>query len=233
MGYRLGVDVGGTFTDLVLYDEASRALHVEKVPSVSADPSRSIVDGMARLLAAAGVTPAAVDHVAHGTTVATNTLLQRNGARTALVTTRGFRDLLEIARQKRPSLYDLRREQAGPAGAAPSPPRARRASHGRWPRAPPARSGRGRPVLEEIVGGAPPAEPVEAIAICFLYAFLVPDHERLVLERVRRAVPVAGGGRLPRGASGVPRVRAAQHDRRQRLPGPPHERPTCTRFASA
>jgi N-methylhydantoinase A len=189
MGYRLGVDVGGTFTDLVLYDEASRALHVEKVPTVSADPSRGIVDGMARLLAAAGVTAAAVDHVAHGTTVATNTLLQRNGARTALVTTSGFRDLLEIARQRRPSLYDL--DAAKPV---PLVPRHRR--HELAERVMADGSVR-RPLdpdavdrlLEEIVAGAPASEPVEAIAICFLYAFLVPDHERLVLERVRRRFP--------------------------------------------
>src|SRR5215468_413504 len=107
MGYRLGIDVGGTFTDLVLFSEETGAVIVEKVPSVPADPSEGILDGMARILERAGAKAAGIGYVAHGTTVATNTLLQRHGARTALVTTRGFRDLLEIARQRRPSLYDL------------------------------------------------------------------------------------------------------------------------------
>src|SRR5678815_3211511 len=96
MSYRLGIDVGGTFTDLVLYDEASAVLAVEKVPSVPADPSEGIVRGIVQLLRRAGVAASAVDYVAHGTTVATNALLERKGARTALITTRGFRDLLEI-----------------------------------------------------------------------------------------------------------------------------------------
>jgi len=103
MAYRLGIDVGGTFTDLVLFSEESGALVVEKVPSVPADPSEGIMDGIAKILARASAAPADVAYVAHGTTVATNTLLQRHGARTALITTRGFRDLLEIARQRRPS----------------------------------------------------------------------------------------------------------------------------------
>ena len=107
MGYRLGIDVGGTFTDLVLFSEEAGTLVVEKVPSVPSDPSEGIMDGIARILAGAGAAPKDVVYVAHGTTVATNTLLQRHGARTALITTRGFRDLLEIARQRRPSLYDL------------------------------------------------------------------------------------------------------------------------------
>ena len=87
MGYRLGIDVGGTFTDLVLYDDVSSALSIEKVPSVPADPADGIVQGIVRLLRAAGVAPAAVGYVAHGTTAATNALLERKGARTALITT--------------------------------------------------------------------------------------------------------------------------------------------------
>ena len=133
MGYRLGIDVGGTFTDLVLFSEEAGTLVVEKVPSVPSDPSEGIMDGVARILAGAGVAPKDVVYVALGTTVATNTLLQRHGARTALITTRGFRDLLEIARQRRPSLYDLdvpkpralvrrklRRETPSGGSAAPS-----------------------------------------------------------------------------------------------------------------
>ena len=111
--------MGGTFTDLVLYDEASAALAVEKVPSVPADPSEGIVRRHRAAAAPRRRRAGAVDYVAHGTTVATNALLERTGARTALITTRGFRDLLEIARQSGPSLYDL---------LAPKPARARAAA---------------------------------------------------------------------------------------------------------
>src|SRR3990172_4556141 len=106
-GYRIGVDVGGTFTDVALYDEAGGTVAVHKVPSVPQDPSQGILAGIAAILEARGVPPAAVTYLAHGTTVATNALLERRGARTALLTTRGFRDLLEIARQRRPDLYRL------------------------------------------------------------------------------------------------------------------------------
>ena len=188
MGHRLGIDVGGTFTDLVLYDEASGTLAVEKVPSVPADPAEGIAQGIRRLLAAAGVGPAAVDYVAHGTTVATNALLERKGARTALITTRGFRDLLEIARQKRPSLYDLSARKP-----APLVPRHRRHEVAERVMA----DGTVRIALDmadvdralEAIGAAPAGEPVEALAICFLYSFLAPAHERRVLERARARFP--------------------------------------------
>ena len=189
MGYRLGIDVGGTFTDLVLYDEASAALAVEKVPSVPADPSEGIVQGIVRLLRAAGVAPGAVDYVAHGTTVATNALLERKGARTALITTRGFRDLLEIARQKRPSLYDLQARK--PAALVPR--------HRRWEVAErvmadgsvrvPLDLAEVEQVLGRIAAEPSDGEPLEALAICFLYAFLAPEHERQVAERARARFP--------------------------------------------
>src|SRR5258705_9171933 len=107
MGYRLGIGVGGPFPALVLYDGVSSVPAGERGRGVPADPSEGIVRGIVQLLRRAGVAAGAVDYVAHGTTVATNALLERKGARTALITTRGFRDLLEIARQKRPALYDL------------------------------------------------------------------------------------------------------------------------------
>src|SRR5213593_197377 len=182
MGYRLGIDVGGTFTDLVLFAEESGALVVEKVPSVPSDPSEGIMDGIARILARAGAAPAALTYVAHGTTVATNTLLERKGARTALITTRGFRDLLEIARQKRPALYDLLAHKP-----VPLVPRHRRFEVAERVLADgqvriPVDLAEVDRVLADIEA---PSEdgPVEALAICFLYAFLAPEHERQVLER--------------------------------------------------
>jgi N-methylhydantoinase A len=188
VAYRLGIDVGGMFTDLVLYDEGSQSLVVEKVPSVPADPSEGIVEGIVRLLRRAGVAPAAVDHVAHGTTVATNALLEKTGARTALITTRGFRDLLEIARQKRPALYDLLARKP-----APLVPRGRRfevdervLADGEV-RVPLDAAGVER-VLDAIEAASADA-PIEALAICFLYAFLAPEHERDVADRARKRLP--------------------------------------------
>src|ERR671930_529733 len=98
---RLGIDVGGTFTDLVALVDGRVA--TAKVPSTPRDQA----EGVMRALAAAGLDAARVGAFAHGTTVATNALLERRGARTALVTTTGFRDVLEIGRQQRPALYDL------------------------------------------------------------------------------------------------------------------------------
>jgi N-methylhydantoinase A len=184
MGYRLGIDVGGTFTDLVLHDDASGRLVVEKVPSVPSDPSEGILAGVRRILATAGISPGDVDYLAHGTTVATNTLLQRNGARTALVTTQGFRDLLEIARQRRPSLYDL--HVAKPSVLVP---RALRREVAERVMA----DGSIRTALDpadvDAALAAFDGESIEALAVCFLYSFLHPDHERAVVERARRRFP--------------------------------------------
>ena len=105
MSTLLGVDVGGTFTDFLLWDDG--AIRVHKRPSTPDDPGRAVLDGLDHL----GVTP---ELIVHGTTVATNAVLQRRGARTALVTTEGFRDLLTIGRQTRPYIYDLEPETPEP-----------------------------------------------------------------------------------------------------------------------
>lgn len=98
MSYRLGVDVGGTFTDLFLVDEASGGVFTAKVPSTPADQSVGVLHGIERVCAQAGIDPRAIDHVMHGTTVATNTVLTGTGARCGLVTTKGYRQVLQIAR---------------------------------------------------------------------------------------------------------------------------------------
>ena len=102
--YRIGFDVGGTFTDFTLEGEG-RLAHA-KVPSTPDDPARAIADGLTRLMGENAVAPSAVAFVAHGTTVATNMVIERRGAKTGLITTRGCRDVLEIGRQTRPALYD-------------------------------------------------------------------------------------------------------------------------------
>src|SRR5690349_1608108 len=101
----LGVDVGGTFTDAALLDGA--ALHTAKVPSTPADQSRGVIAAVEEVLARAGGEVVDVEAFTHGMTVGTNALLEERGARTALVATRGFADLLEIGRQDRPELYRL------------------------------------------------------------------------------------------------------------------------------
>ena len=106
--WRVGVDSGGTFTDICLVDQETGEVRVWKVSSTPDDPSRAIAGGVVEGLdKAAGATGRDVSYFGHGTTVATNALIQHRGVRTGLVTTSGFRDLLEIGRQRRPHLYDL------------------------------------------------------------------------------------------------------------------------------
>ena len=107
-GYRLGVDVGGTFTDLAAV--GADGVVCAKVPSTPDDQSRGVVAAVG----ASGLAPAALEAFAHGMTVATNALLERRGAPTALVTTEGFRDVLEIGRQTRADLYDLSARRPDP-----------------------------------------------------------------------------------------------------------------------
>ena len=104
MAWRIGVDSGGTFTDVCLFEELSGRVEVWKVASTPDDPSRGIAGGVAEGVAQVGETPAAVSYFGHGTTVGTNAQIEHRGVRTGLVTTDGFRDLLEIGRQKRPEL---------------------------------------------------------------------------------------------------------------------------------
>src|SRR5687767_14389500 len=102
----IGVDIGGTFTDLVLRDGQGRCF-ARKVPSTPAQPEAAVITGIAEILRDASLTAADVTEVLHGTTVGSNTLLQKVGAKTALLTTRGFRDVLEIGRLRTPDMFDL------------------------------------------------------------------------------------------------------------------------------
>ena len=111
MGWRVGVDSGGTFTDICLFDEHSGRIAVWKVSSTPADPSQAVAEGLGEALAQIGVHPGNVSFFGHGTTVATNALIQHRGAPTGLITSDGFRDLLQIGRQKRPDLYDLQADK--------------------------------------------------------------------------------------------------------------------------
>ena len=98
---RIGVDVGGTFTDFVLVDEERDQIFTGKQLTTPSDPSAAILDGVGRLLSDAGVSPAVIDNIVHGTTLITNTIIERTGAKVGLVSTRGHRDTLEMAKEIR------------------------------------------------------------------------------------------------------------------------------------
>ncbi|WP_047864333.1 hydantoinase/oxoprolinase family protein [Rubrobacter aplysinae] len=174
---RLGVDVGGTFTDLVALGGGK--IITAKVPSTPRDQSEGVMSGVE----ASGIQAQEVSAFAHGMTVATNALLERRGARTALVTTEGFRDVIEISRQNRPSLYDLT------LGRSPAlVPRGLRFTVGE--RMGP--EGEVEPLDEDSLEDTVEAlreSGVEAVAVCLLFSFLHPEHERRVGERLREALP--------------------------------------------
>lgn len=176
MVLRVGVDSGGTFTDVCLLDETTGRFTVWKVPSTPDDPSIAISEGARRILDNLG-TPVrpAVSFFGHGTTVATNALIQGKGARAGVVTNAGFRDLLELARQRRPHLYDLQTDK--PPALVPRDRRhevdARIHFDGRVETAP--KEAEIRAVARQLG-----ARGVEAVAICFLYSFVDPAHEKQV-----------------------------------------------------
>jgi N-methylhydantoinase A len=174
---RLGVDVGGTFTDLVALVDGE--LRTAKVPSTPKDQSRGVVHA----IEVAALAPGAAASFTHGSTVATNALLERRGARTALVTTEGFRDMLEIGRQNRPALYDLTRDR--PPALVPRELRFTvRERMGPGGVLVPLDQGS----LRAAVGACRDAG-VEAVAVCLLFGFLHPEHERQVGAALREAVP--------------------------------------------
>src|SRR5205085_262144 len=111
--YRVGVDIGGTFTDIVLLG-GDGSINTKKVSSTTDDYGRGIVTGLAELFDELKISPKAIDEVVHGTTVATNAILEGRGARTALITTAGFRDVLEFRRIRVPMLYNLFYEKPPP-----------------------------------------------------------------------------------------------------------------------
>ena len=113
MAIQISFDVGGTFTDFILIDRDDDAVTVFKHPTTT-DPAKGVLEGLTALMDEAGASWDAVDRVVHATTLATNTVLERNGAETALLTTEGFRDVSILGRQKRYDLYDLHMEKQDP-----------------------------------------------------------------------------------------------------------------------
>jgi len=184
-GLLVAVDVGGTFTDIALYDPANRRSWRAKTPSTPADPSQAFLTGVLAVLAEAGRNAAEIVRVLHGTTVATNMILEGKGANTALLTTEGFRHVLEIGRQDIPRRANL---YAWIKPARPIPPeRVFEITE---------RIGPGGAVLTPLdrASVAAAAEAcrrldVAAVAICLLHAFANPAHERRVAELLQAALP--------------------------------------------
>lgn len=188
--WRVGVDSGGTFTDVCMFDELSGEIAVWKVSSTPDDPSRGIAEGveqgMKERTGATSDPAAAIAYLGHGTTVATNALITHSGARVGLLTTEGFRDLLEIGRQKRPDLYDLFAEK--PRALVP------RALRFELPERLLHDGTVERPLDEDAVRCAARAMKeagVESVAICFLYAFINPAHEQAARQIVEEEMPGA------------------------------------------
>lgn len=177
----LGVDVGGTFTDAVLFD--GERLHTAKLPTTPEDQSRAVIDSVEAVLHLAGAAAEEVEGFAHGMTVGTNALLEERGARTALIATRGFADLLEIGRQDRPKLYRL----CAPKPTALVEPELRFEANERI-----GVEGVIEPLAEdepqrlaELLRGC----GAEAVAICLLFSYLDPSHEQRIAAHLRSELP--------------------------------------------
>jgi N-methylhydantoinase A len=184
MSSRLAIDIGGTFTDAMLIDERTGAVSIAKVLSTPADPSLGFMAAAERILGESGVAACDVRFVVHATTVATNAIIEGNVARGGFVTTEGFRDLLEIARQTRPTLYDTQFEKTPPLV-----PRDR--AFGVRERLGP--EGEVLTELDEASVGAVAAAlgeaGVETVAVCLLHAYVNPAHEQRVGEILAVALP--------------------------------------------
>jgi N-methylhydantoinase A len=173
----LGVDVGGTFTDAVLYD--GHALHTAKSATTPDDQSRGVLAAVEEALRRADASPEQVQAFAHGMTVGTNALLEERGARTALIATEGFTDLLEVARQDRPDLYRL----CAPKPTALVPDELRFATRERiGPEGVVAPLAEGE--LDRVAAFARDSG-AESVAVCLLFSYLDPAHERAIAERLR------------------------------------------------
>jgi N-methylhydantoinase A len=186
----VGVDIGGTFTDFMLYDTESGAVHVHKVRSTPDDPGRAMVSGLVELCDEAGVEPAQVDAVFHGTTVATNAVLEHRGAETGMLTTKGFRDVVHIGRHQRPQHYSIMQDI--PWQARPFVKRRHR--HVASERILPPTGEVLEPLDEDEVRAAAHAlkeAGVESVAICFLFSYLNPEHEQRAAEIVAEELPDA------------------------------------------
>lgn len=186
MRYMVGVDVGGTFTDVTMVDSKSGNIENHKLPSTPQDPSKAIMNGIKELLDLQNVSNEEVTYLAHGTTVATNALIERKGAQTALIVTEGFKDLLEIARQTRPNLYDLFQEKPEPMIAGDLRFEVEERLYANGSIRTPINKEQLRTIIEEIK-----SKGIQSIAVCFLFSFNNPIHEQIAVEEIKKLYPSA------------------------------------------
>ena len=182
--YRLGFDIGGTFTDFVLADALDRRIHLHKCLTTPDDPSVGALDGMTALLARLGVSMAEIGHVVHGTTLVTNAIIERRGCRLGFLTTLGFRDILEMGTEQRYDIHDLFLKHPDPL----TPRRLRREIDERIDR-----DGRVIRPLDRAQALATiralVAEGVEAIAVCLLHSYKNAAHEQALRDLIAEAAP--------------------------------------------
>src|SRR5579863_1543493 len=182
--YRLGIDIGGTFTDFSLLNESSGEITVLKTPSVPAKPEEAIFNGIRQLLSGGGISPADITYLIHGTTLAVNTIIQRRGARVAMLVTRGFRDILNIGRHRIPDVFNFFSEM--PAALLP---RSRAFEI-------PERCRADGTIIEPLDEAAVRAAgmqlaglEVEAVAVCFLHSYRNAQHEIHARKILRETAP--------------------------------------------
>ena len=181
--FRVGVDIGGTFTDIVFLGDDGRVL-ARKVASTPDDYSRAVLDGIADGLEDLGVAPGSVSEVSHGFTVATNAIIEQKGAHTALITTEGFRDILEFRRNRTPRLYDLYYEK--------SPTLIKRQYRLEVGERLNFRGDVLRPLDVDDVDRAVQSvldSGVESVAVCLLHSYANPDHEQYIAQVLRERAP--------------------------------------------
>ncbi len=184
MRYRLGVDVGGTFTDLAFHNVDTDKLEFAKTPSTPENQAAGVANGINQLIERLDVSPAEIEFFSHGTTVATNTLLERKGAKCALIVTRGFRDVLQIGRQDRPHLYDWRIQKPEPI----VPRHLRFEVTERILYTGEVATPLDKGDLEDVIARLGAAD-LDAVAVCLLHSYANPAHERAVGEAIRAALP--------------------------------------------
>ena len=184
MAWMIGVDVGGTFTDFFAFDDTTDRIVLHKVPSTPGNPAEAVIAGLRQLAQRHGIDLSAITRLSHGTTVATNALIQRRGGKVALVVTAGFRDLIEIGRQIRPHVFSL--QQDYPAPLVPRELRFEAAERitadGKPLRA---LSPDTLPALIAAIGAAQP----DSCAVCLLFSFLNPAHEAMIRDALAAAYP--------------------------------------------
>ncbi|MDP6875156.1 MAG: hydantoinase/oxoprolinase family protein, partial [Alphaproteobacteria bacterium] len=185
MAYRLGIDIGGTFTDFALFDEADGTFAIHKQLTTPDDPSRAVLEGTAALLTRHGLDLHVVTEIVHGTTLVTNAVIERKGARTGLLTTRGFRDILDMRQEKRYDVFDLRLVFPDPLVLRRLRAEVDERCHYDGTVEVPLDLVGAREALRGLVEG----QHIESLAVCLLHGYANPAHERALGEMAAAAYP--------------------------------------------